>query len=266
MVALGHVALLCWAYDRSCTCVSSDFKEEMAEAELGGPTSQSTDDLHRLLATAADATSSGPCLAAVRRPQIVVQASPRRVSEESVSAASNSLTSTRCSFEPTAEMAEAVLHSSEEALEPIPDIPGALHVAGFFLRPDQLPPGLEDRDLDALVEDVHKSCSQVAALSKQQALRLTLGMGYNTHAAIAKWQEVVQWRKANSMDSVRQEQADKMRDTRPVTFPYQNEVFAKLVCISPCALLAANGTPVSIWHAGTLNASEAASLPSEHAT
>ena len=169
--------------------------------------------------------------------------------------------STRCSFEPTAE---AILHSSEEALEPIPDIPGALHVAGFFLRPDQLPPGLEDRDLDELVEDVHKSCSKVASLSKQQALRLVLGMGYNPHAALMKWQEVVEWRRANSMDQVRKDQAEKMRSRSQVTFPHQEEVSAKLVRVSPCALLAANGTPVSIWHAGTLNVHEAASLPSEH--
>jgi len=231
--------------------VSSAIPDELI-ADLGGPASQSSEILHRLLAAAADSTSPEPCLARVQRP---------RASEETASTAT--ATSAGCAegFEATAE---ALLHSSEEALEPIPDIPGALHVAGFFLRPDQLPPGLEDRDLDALVEDVHRSCSQVAPLSRQQALRLTLGMGYNPHAALAKWKEVVEWRRTHSMDLVRQDQADKMRDTSDVTFPHQEEVFAKLVCVSPCALFAANGTPVSIWHAGTLNVGAAASLPSEN--
>ena len=236
--------------------------EHIAEADLGGPSSRSAGELQRLLATAAGSGCTEQCVAPVRRPKILEGSSPRRASEESASIVSNAMTaSTRCSFEPTAE---AVLHSSEEALEPIPDVPGALHVAGFFLRPDQLPPGLEDRDLDQLVEDVHRSCSRIATLSKQQALRLVLGMGYSPNAAVVKWQEVVEWRKANSMDKIRQEQADKMRDRSAIAFPHQSDVSEKLVCVSPCALLAANGTPVSIWHAGTLNVNEAASLPSEH--
>ncbi|CAE7353744.1 SFH9 [Symbiodinium microadriaticum] len=235
--------------------VSSTIPDELI-ADLGGPASQSSESLYKLLAAAADSTSPEPCLARVQRPH--AENSLRALEESASTAASG----TGCDgFEATAE---ALLHSSEEALEPIPDIPGALHVAGFFLRPDQLPPGSEERDLEALVEEVHKACSRVAPVSRQQALRLTLGMGYNPHAALAKWKEVVEWRKANSMDHVRQDQADKMRDTGDVSFPHQEEVFAKLVCVSPCALYAANGTPVSIWHAGTLNVSAAASLPSEN--
>ena len=41
-------------------------------------------------------------------------------------------------------------------------------MAGFLVRPEQLPPGLEDRDLESLVEEVHGKCS---GSSKQQACR-----------------------------------------------------------------------------------------------
>lgn len=227
------------------------------EAELGGANSPGALHLQRLLLAASDA--SAPALAPVLRPRAL----SKRSSEESVTGSSTA-TGSRCqgfqhdacdAFETSAE---AVLHHGLEA-----DIPeGSIWVAGFLLRPDQLPPGLEDRDLDALVEKVYSDCCAIRPTSKQQALRLILGMGYSASAAVAKWREIVEWRDAHSMDVVRQEQAEVIAADTPVIFPHRQEVHEKLICTSPCAFFSTTGCPISIWHAGSLNV-ECASLTNE---
>ncbi|CAJ1358917.1 unnamed protein product [Effrenium voratum] len=206
--------------------VSSEVPQELI-AELGGEASAAK--LRRLCA----ADVAAPLGAPVLRPE-----HPRRASEES--SVSNSSCSTRCSY----------------------GCPkGAVKVAGFWLQPQQLPPGLEDRNLEALVEEVHKACCTVAPASKQQALRLVLGMGYNPHAAVAKWREVVEWRRAHRMDDIRQNYVAIMLSNGAAQFPNQAEVYDKLVAVSPCAFLSTSGCPVSIWHAGTLNVNDATTLP-----
>jgi len=238
--------------------VSSEVPDELI-AELGGPSSQSALHLHRLLLAASDASASA-VLAPVLRPRNVL--SPRRSSEESVTGSSTTTCSTRCSHS-TGEhsfeaSAEAVLHHDD--LETPETTEGSIWVAGFLLRPDQLPPGLGDRDLDALVEEVHKDCCAIMPTSKQQALRLVLGMGYSPSAAIAKWQEIVDWRQAHNMDLVRQEQSEAIAADGPVSFPHRDEVHEKLICTSPCAFLSTTGCPISVWHAGTLNVENASDL------
>lgn len=254
--------------------VSSEIPEELI-AELGGPNSPSALHLHRLLLAASDA-SSPATLAPVLRPRM---GSPRRSSEESVTGSTKSTAtgSTRCSstgqtgqisrlrtsceqcehsFEASAE---AVLHQGMETSEP----EGSIWIAGFLLRADQLPPGLEDRDLDALVEQVYSECCAIRPTTKQQALRLILGMGYSGPAAVAKWREIVEWRTAYGVDSIRQEQAEAIAADGPVSFPYREEVHEKLICTSPCAFLSTTGCPISIWHAGTLNVENASLLTNE---
>ena len=137
----------------------------------------------------------------------------------------------------------------EEADLEVPE--GMRKAAGFLLAEDQLPPGLESHCLDALVAEVHQMCSQVSALTQQQALRLVLGMGYDRVAAVAKWREICAWRAANNMDEVRREQARKAASTEDIHFPGEDKV-RKFIMVHPCALLAADGSPVSIWHGGTL--------------
>ena len=132
-----------------------------------------------------------------------------------------------------------------------------------MLRADQLPPGVEDRDLDALVEQVYSECCAIRPTSKQQALRLILGMGYSGPAAVAKWREIVEWRTAYGVDSIRQEQAEAIAADGPVSFPYREEVHEKLICTSPCAFLSTTGCPISIWHAGTLNVENVSLLTNE---
>lgn len=241
--------------------VSSEVPDELI-AELGGPNSPSALHLQRLLSAASDA-SSPATLAPVLRPSMV---SPR--SSESATG------STRCSTCQTSQTsqtsceqcehsfeasAEAVLHQGLETSEP----EGSIWIAGFLLRADQLPPGLEDRDLDALVEQVYSECCAIRPTSKQQALRLILGMGYSGPAAVAKWREIVEWRTAHGVDSIRQEQVEAIAAAGPVSFPYREEVHEKLICTSPCAFLSTTGCPISIWHAGTLNVENASLLTNE---
>ncbi|CAK9013449.1 unnamed protein product [Durusdinium trenchii] len=240
--------------------VSSEVPDELL-AELGGSGSPSALHLERLLVAAADV--NGPSiLAPVLRPTRSL--SPRRSSEESVyTGASTATCSTRASTrahgvgscEPTAE---------EMLYEEMPEMPeGSRWVAGFLLRPEQLPPGIEDRDLDALVDEVHAKCGAILPTSKQQALRLVLGMGYSSEAAVAKWQEIVEWRAFVGMDLIRQEQADAVLADGPVRFPGTAEVHDKLICTSPCAFLSIDGSPISIWHAGTMNTRDAGALSIE---
>ena len=236
--------------------------QSCSQAELGGSGSPSAAHLQRLLRLASDPDAPA-VLAPVLRP--FHSLSPRRASEESVYTGGSTATcSTRASarvshgvnsFEPTAE---------EMLYEEMPEMPeGSKWVAGFLLRPEQFPPGLGDRDLDLLVEKVYKGCCAILPTSKQQALRLVLGMGYDSEVAVAKWQEIVEWRMASGMDVVRQEQADAFVGEGPVNFPSRKQVSDKLICTSPCAFVATDGSPISIWHAGTMNASDAGTLSVE---
>ena len=167
----------------------------------------------------------------------------------------------RCTgAEKTAPEIETDMSSANLDAEIEPVSPGTHYVAGYFLERKQLPPGWEGHDLDALVAEIQGTCSHISPLSKQQALRLMLGMGYDQVAAVSKWREISAWRDANRLDEVREQQAAMMRDQGPVCFPNEQDVYQKLLKVRPCALMAANGAPVSVWHAQTLNASSMAEL------
>eukprot|EP00438_Fugacium_kawagutii_P022659 Skav224883 [mRNA] locus=scaffold1112:258751:259506:+ [translate_table: standard] len=124
----------------------------------------------------------------------------------------------------------------------------------------QFPPGLGDRDLDALVAEVQEVCSTIGPISQQQALRLVLGMGYNRESAINKWRDVVAWRQAEEMNEVRSRLDRLMGGDAPVTFVHDTDVYSKLFRGCPCALLTVDDRPVSVWHAGAPNTDKLASL------
>ena len=113
----------------------------------------------------------------------------------------------------------------------------------------QLPPGLGDRDLGVIVSEVHKACSALGSISRQQALRLTLGMGYSKEAAVTKWRDVVAWRKSRELDLIRTRLEELMCSEDTVSFANDSEVYDKLFRGCPCALLTADHRPVSVWHA-----------------
>ena len=152
--------------------------------------------------------------------------------------------------------------SSANLDEASPVSPGTRCVAGYFLEKSQLPPGWEGHDLDALVAEIHGTCSHIAPLTKQQALRLMLGLGYDRVAAVSKWREISAWRETNNLAYVRNQQAAVISGTDPICFPNEQDVYERLLRVCPCALRASNGAPVSVWHAKTLNASAVAELAS----
>ena len=155
-------------------------------------------------------------------------------------------------------VAAVVVHFLVGVLRGWPVIPGPV-------RHDwQLPPGLGDRDLEAMVWEVHRLCSSTGPISMQQALRLVLGMAYNIEAAVAKWREVAAWREEQRMALVRERLDAMMRSNADISFPHEQEVYGKLFRGCPCALLTADGRPVSVWHAGAPRADELSSLPVEH--
>lgn len=97
------------------------------------------------------------------------------------------------------------------------------------------------------MEEVQQLCD----CSTQQALRLLIGMG-TVKAAVAKGKEIAAWRAANRIEEVRNEMSCLMSSTSVVEFPKQLEVYTQLIRVRPCALRAVDGSPVSLWHAGSL--------------
>lgn len=108
------------------------------------------------------------------------------------------------------------------------------------------------------------SFSQGHELTPQKGLRLMMGSNLDLEVAEKKYQAVLAWRKANNMDQA----ADQYRmlmelpspgggaraNELPVPLPYVDEI-SKLIAINPCALVSAEGWPVSVFHVGSINAS-----------
>ncbi|CAE8643723.1 unnamed protein product, partial [Polarella glacialis] len=142
---------------------------------------------------------------------------------------------------------------------------GFRRVAGFLLSDRQLPPGWHDRDLEALVAEVQESCSEFSDISRQQALRLLLGVGYDTKVARDKWHDVTCWRELHGMHEVRARMAKSMHSSgNTVHLSHEAEVYSKLLRVRPFSLVTTSGLPVSVWHAGSLCAKRAPDLASEH--
>eukprot|EP00931_Biecheleriopsis_adriatica_P110241 TRINITY_DN8449_c0_g1_i1.p1 TRINITY_DN8449_c0_g1~~TRINITY_DN8449_c0_g1_i1.p1 ORF type:complete len:1117 (-),score=203.84 TRINITY_DN8449_c0_g1_i1:48-3398(-) len=235
--------------------VSSSMPQELVE-ELGGPSAPALAQLNCLMKAAAQGSGAdGSPLAAVLRPPLPAKLSTRKASDRSEVTSvgdTEACMSVTASSNYTGACSSREPEAAEEVLQP-----GAQLVAGFWLREQQLPPGLEGRDLETLVAEVWQSCSEVSQLSRQQALRLTLGMGYDPFAALAKWREVVAWRKEHKVDTIRRKQVEAMCGAGLVQFTNEAEVYSNLITVSPCALLTADGCPVSLWYARTLNSSGA---------
>eukprot|EP00930_Biecheleria_cincta_P042313 TRINITY_DN29111_c0_g1_i2.p1 TRINITY_DN29111_c0_g1~~TRINITY_DN29111_c0_g1_i2.p1 ORF type:complete len:1114 (-),score=172.68 TRINITY_DN29111_c0_g1_i2:82-3423(-) len=244
--------------------VSSGIPSELIE-ELGGPSSPAVHDLKQLLCTVKKGVNrDGSPLTPVLRPVLeVTKSAARKGSEETGSTDTFDRSSASSGRKSIGSQSE---RETDHGACFNYDIPaGMQRFSGFLLRNQQLPPGLNGRDLEALVAEVRQSCLQVGEISQQQALRLVLGMGYDPKAALNKWQEVVAWRQQHGMSETRSRLSELMASSasEPVMFPGGDEVCSKLLRVSPCALLAANGCPVSVWQAGTLNARSASELPTE---
>lgn len=142
-------------------------------------------------------------------------------------------------------------------------------IAGFRIATDQMPP-MAYHQATLAVAEVQERCFKEASSglrpSKQQALRLLIGMGYDKDAAVAKWKEIATWRATNGIDDVRLQQSSLIDGTAEIHFPEELEVYSKLIKVRPCVLRAVDGSPVSIWHAGSLNAWEAGNLSSTSVT
>lgn len=142
-------------------------------------------------------------------------------------------------------------------------------IAGFRIASDQMPP-MAFHQATLAVAEVQERCFKEASSglrpNKQQALRLLIGMGYDKDAAVAKWKEIATWRATNRIDDVRHQQSSLIDGTAEIHFPEELEVYSKLIKVRPCVLRAVDGSPVSIWHAGSLNAWEAGNLSSTSVT
>eukprot|EP00928_Gymnodinium_smaydae_P042501 TRINITY_DN28607_c0_g2_i1.p1 TRINITY_DN28607_c0_g2~~TRINITY_DN28607_c0_g2_i1.p1 ORF type:complete len:701 (-),score=142.43 TRINITY_DN28607_c0_g2_i1:146-2191(-) len=131
-------------------------------------------------------------------------------------------------------------------------------VMGFWVHERQLPKGWQSQKFEALVHHVCNACGGEGggAPNEEQALRLLLGFNFSAEAAVAKWREVRAWRKLYEMDKERQRMEDDLRqdEDAKVTFPHEEEVYSGFIRASPCALIAADGSPVSVWHVGSMQA------------
>jgi len=242
--------------------VSSGMPEELID-ELGGPSAPAVAELkHLLKSTAQGSDANCHSLMPVLRPSHIALAD-KRANEDSPEATSNEISGNDAKFlSECVNACNSALHNNIKSEAPVPL--GMQRFAGFLLRDDQLPPGLGDRELEVLVAQVRQSCSQVAEISQQQTLRLVLGLGYDPASALRKWKEVVAWRRQHGMADIRSHLSRVMAGSEPVSFSFREEVCSKFACVSPCALMAANGCPVSVWQAGTLSARSASELQTEH--
>ncbi|CAK0901225.1 unnamed protein product, partial [Prorocentrum cordatum] len=81
-----------------------------------------------------------------------------------------------------------------------------------------------------------------------------------------KWLQAIQWRESNDMDAVRDRVAGVCRrggSSPAALFPHHDEVYQKLIKVSPCALKTERGAPVSVWRMQSANDSRAASVPDQ---
>jgi len=138
---------------------------------------------------------------------------------------------------------------------------GGCHTVGFHVSAAQLPEGNLGYDLDALVAKVLADSGD-SCLSHQQALRLLLGCTLQVEAALEKGREVAAWRQRHSMAEVRQQHASRLHQTQQVSFR-NHEDMCKVMITNPCAFVTADGRPMTIWHAGTTNASAAVAVQHE---
>jgi len=136
------------------------------------------------------------------------------------------------------------------------------HAAGFHVSAAQLPGGILREDLDALVVKVHADCGGDSCLSRQQSLRLLLGCTLEVGTALEKGREVAAWRQRHSMAEVRQQHASRLHQAQQVSFTNHDDM-CKVMISNPCAFVTVDGCPTTLWHAGTMNASAAATVQHE---
>jgi hypothetical protein len=214
----------------------------------------------------ASSSSAAPCLEAVESATMHAASdalySRHGVSQPGLSASSKAVPDS----EQQSESSTAVPDSEQEsiaapALKPLP--PGWIRVVGFAMQPQKLPPEAASLNLEALVEEVQVKASSVSRLSKQQALRMLMGLNMSTVEVMKKLNEVTKWRQLHRMDQVRAQLQRQVADRAPIAFPH-SDVQQRLCQVAPCSLVTPEGWPVSIWHVGTASASEAGKLSGDH--
>jgi len=139
---------------------------------------------------------------------------------------------------------------------------GGHRAAGFHVSAAQLPGGVFREDLDALVAKVRADGGGDSCLTRQQAFRLLLGCALEVATAVEKSREVVAWRQRHSMAEVRQQHASRLHQAQQVSFT-NHEDMSQVMIVNPCAFATVDGRPMTIWHAGTMNASAAAAVQHE---
>jgi len=144
-------------------------------------------------------------------------------------------------------------------------LPGACSIYGYLIEKHKLPEGAGYQNYQALAESIHKLCSFVEDISQDQALRLSLGLNFDTCVAVEKWREVCAWRNKYEMNKehARCIQMQLPSAVETISFPHQDEIYSKAFVASPCALVSRIGEPISLWHVGT-GSSSASSVPLEH--
>jgi len=160
---------------------------------------------------------------------------------------------------------EVVEQKSIDVVAPQASPPkGYVLVGGYQIREEQLPTGCKGTtDIDSLITQVQARCSGFLDIGTQNALRFLLGCNLDVDECVRRAEGVAKWRKGQSMDELRAQLKAGLSACRSgapsMSLPHQAEV-SKLAILNPCALIAANGYPVSIWHVGSANSSAASSV------
>lgn len=137
-----------------------------------------------------------------------------------------------------------------------------MRVSGFDVKKSQIPSGAHSASIfDKKIVEVQRKASSFEKISRQSALRLMLGCNLDASLAVSTAQKVMVWRKQHNLAQTRESLLAQIRDTsQPIRLPSHVEV-GKLVSLSPCALVAENKCPVSVWHVATAKSSAMSSVP-----
>lgn len=139
---------------------------------------------------------------------------------------------------------------------------GMYSLGGVLVEKAKLPVDADKRDYNALLVDIHARCFMLSDLSLIQALRLALGLNFDAPVIVEKWREVCEWREkyhmAKERDKCLKLQLPSAREA--ISFPHEQVIYSKAFVVSPCALVARTGEPVTVWFVGSGSPS-AASVP-----
>jgi len=111
----------------------------------------------------------------------------------------------------------------------------------------QLPADCRAERLSACVENIRGRC---ASILPQKAARLAIGHDLDSDIAVASYGHNLSWRDEFSMDAERARVVEHLHSGSANPhhiFPHHAEVCEKCMVVTPCALLSADGCPVTIF-------------------